>query len=333
MLESNDTQQKPRDELVVIVGPTAVGKTALSLKLAKQFDGEIISADSRQLYCGMDIGTAKPTVQELASVPHHLIDFLAPDADFTLVQYQEAAYRAIDDIQARDKLPLLVGGTGLYVRAVVTGMKIPRVPPNEEFRARLYDEAERYGHERLHARLAEVDPGAAAKIDARNVRRVIRALEVYEMTGKPISEQQRAAPPPYHILQIGLTMEREKLYERINARVDEMLSRGLVEEVRALVERGYDYNLPSMSGLGYRQIGMYLRGEVDYAEAVRLLKRDTRRLVKSQYSWFRRGNPNIHWFDAMTDFYEEVADLILGLMQKEEFYRRDAENAELCSRS
>jgi tRNA dimethylallyltransferase len=296
--------------LIVIVGPTAVGKTRLALRLAQEFDGEIVSADSRQVYRGMDIGTAKPTLQERARMPHHLIDVVAPDEPFTLAQYQELAYDAIGDVLDRGKAPFLVGGTGQYVRAVVEGWGIPRVPPNEELRAKLYRQAEIEGEAALHARLREVDPVAAERIDPRNVRRVVRALEVYLETGQPISELQRKKPPPYRILQIGLTMERQELYRRIDERVDGMIEEGLVEEVRGLVERGYGYDLPSMSGLGYQQIGMYLRGQVSLEEAIQLIKRHTRRFVRHQHNWFRLEDENIRWFDVLSDSYGEIRELV-----------------------
>jgi len=294
--------------LIVIVGPTAVGKTRLSLRLAQEFDGEIVSADSRQVYRGMDIGTAKPTLEERRRLPHHLIDVAAPDESFTLAQYQELAYHAVGDVLARSKVPFLVGGTGQYVRAVVEGWGIPRVPPNEELRAELYRQAEIEGEETLHSRLREVDPAAAERIDPRNVRRVVRALEVYLETGQPISDLQRKKPPPYRILQIGLTMERQELYRRIDERVDKMIDGRLVEEVRGLVERGYDYDLPSISGLGYQQIGMYLLGQVSLEEAIQLIKRHTRRFVRHQYNWFRLGDEGIRWFDVLTDAYGEIRD-------------------------
>ena len=296
--------------LIVIVGPTAVGKTRLALRLAQEFDGEIVSADSRQVYRGMDIGTAKPTLEERRRVPHHLIDVVAPDETFTLAQYQELAYEAIDDVLARNKVPFLVGGTGQYVRAAVEGWGIPRVPPKEGLRAELYRQAEIEGEEALHARLREVDPVAAQRIDPCNVRRVVRALEVYLETGQPISELQRKKPPPFRILQIGLTMERQELYRRIDERVDRMIEEGLVEEVRGLVELGYSYDLPSMSGLGYQQIGMYLRGQVNLEEAIQLIKHHTRRFVRHQYNWFRLNDESIRWFDALRDPYGEIRQCV-----------------------
>ncbi len=313
MKHSEISQKHP--PLVAIVGPTAVGKTRLSLHLAQEFDGEIVSADSRQVYRGLDIGTAKPTLEERHRVPHHLIDVVAPADAFTLAQYQGLAYDAIGDVLARGKVPFLVGGTGQYVRAVVEGWGIPRVPPNEELRAGLYRQAEIEGEEVLHARLREADPAAAERIDPRNVRRVVRALEVYLETGQPISQLQRKKPPPYHILQIGLTMERQELYRRIDERADRMIEGGLVGEVRGLVERGYGYDLPSMSGLGYQQIGMYLRGQVSLEEAVQLIKRHTRRFVRHQYNWFRLNDEDIRWFDAFSDRYGEIREYVAAFLK------------------
>jgi tRNA dimethylallyltransferase len=285
-------------KLLVIVGPTAVGKTALAITLGQRFRGQVISADSRQVYCHMDIGTAKPTPAERAAVPHHLVDVVTPDEDLTLAHYLRMAQAAILDVASQGDLPMLVGGTGLYVRALLEGWTVPEVPPDEALRARLYAQAERVGHETLHARLAEVDPAAAARIDERNVRRVIRALEVYEHTGRPISDLQRKEPPGYPLLQIGLTMPREQLYRRIDQRVERMLAQGLVAEVRGLVERGYHYDLPSMSALGYAEIGRYLRGEISLQEAVALIKRHTRRFVRQQFNWFRLSDPEINWHSA-----------------------------------
>ncbi len=292
--------------LVAIVGPTAVGKSALALRLANDLPVEIVSADSRQIYRGMDVGTAKPTALERQRVRHHLLDIVEPDQPLTLAQYQALAYAAIDDIQRRKRIPLLVGGTGLYVRAVLDGLNIPRVKPDAALREKLYAEADEQGCEVLHARLHDLDPAAAERIDARNVRRVVRALEVCYQLGKPISALQNAAAPPYRMLRIGLGMPRPDLYRRIDRRVERMLKAGLIEEVRCLVEHGYGDRLPSMSGIGYRQIGMYLRGEVSLEEAVALIKRSTRRFVRQQANWFRQDDPRIEWLDASKPVFEAV---------------------------
>ncbi|MDW8099057.1 MAG: tRNA (adenosine(37)-N6)-dimethylallyltransferase MiaA [Anaerolineae bacterium] len=296
--------------LVAIIGPTAVGKTALSIELALAINGEIVSADSRQIYRYMDIGTAKPTPAERARVPHHLLDVVDPDQPMTLAEYQRLAYAAIEDIHRRGRVPLLVGGTGLYVRAVLEGLRIPEVPPDPKLRARLEAEARALGAEALHARLAALDPVAAARVDPRNVRRVIRALEVCLHAGRPISELQEAAPPPYRILRIGLTRPRRELYARIDARVDAMIAAGLMEEVRSLLARGYGPELPAMSGLGYRQICRYLAGEQTLEEAIREIKRKTRRFVHQQQTWFRPDDPRIHWFDLSQTPYEAIEQFV-----------------------
>ncbi len=303
-----------RIRLLVIVGPTAVGKTALSLDLAEALNGEIISADSRQIYRQMDIGTAKATPEEQARAPHHLIDIVDPDQVLTLAEYQALAYRTIEDIASRGHLPMLVGGTGQYVAAVLEGWRIPEVAPQMELRAELEAQAAAEGSEALHARLAALDPLAASRIDHRNVRRVIRALEVCLTTGQPISELQRKDPPPYEVVQIGVTRPRPVLYERIDRRVDAMVAAGLVDEVRRLVEAGYSFDFPSMTGLGYRQIGQYLSGEVTLDEAVALVKKGTRRFVQQQYNWFRLPDPHIRWFDPDASSPGEVISRIVSEM-------------------
>ena len=290
-----------RKPLLVIVGPTAVGKSALSIRLAQDFEGEIVSADSRQIYRGLDIGADKPTLQQRALAPHHLLDVVDPDEVLSLAQFQELAYQAIDSIQARRRLPILVGGTGQWIWAMVEGWGVPRVPPDAGLRAKLAAEAARVGQAALHTQLAAVDPEAAQKIDPRNLRRVIRALEVYQVTGLPISQHQRKQAPPYRLLIIGLTRPRDELYRRIDQRIEQMMARGLLAEVQRLVEAGYSWQQPAMSGLGYRQIGQFLRGEVTLTEAVALIKKETRRFVRQQYNWFRLDDVRINWFDLSTE--------------------------------
>jgi tRNA dimethylallyltransferase len=303
-------------DLLTIVGPTAVGKTALSLHLAQALDGEIVSADSRLFYRGMDVGTAKPTAEERARADHHLIDIADPDETVGLAEFQEQAYAATDAVHARGRLPLLVGGTGQYVRAVVQGWCVPRVSPDPDLRAELEAQAEQKGHAALHARLAQLDPAAAAKIDPRNVRRVIRALEVCLITGQPISEQQGKQPPPYHIKQIGLTMEREALYARADERIEAMMVAGLEDEVRRLVEAGYGWELPAMSGLGYVQFKPYFTGEATLEEVVEEIKRATRRFIRHQYNWFRPSDPAIQWFDAVETPLVEIESAIKTWLDK-----------------
>lgn len=296
--------------LVAIVGPTAVGKSELAMELALALDGEVVSADSRQIYRFMDIGTAKPSREEQRLVRHHLVDIVDPDQEYTLADFQRGAYAAIDNILRRGKLPLLVGGTGLYVRAVLEGLIIPRIPPDPEFRRQMEERARIEGAESLHKELFIVDPVAASKIDPRNVRRVIRALEVYHHTGRPISELQKAKPPPYDVLIIGLTCSREELYRRIDERVHWQIANGLVEETRRLVAMGYSYSLPSMSGLGYRQIGMYVRGEVTLEKAIDLIKTETHRFARQQYTWFRLDDPKIHWIERGPDGQKQALELV-----------------------
>ncbi len=301
--------------LVVVVGPTAVGKSALAMELAPRFGGEIVSADSRQVYRYMDIGTAKPTLEERARVRHHLVDVVYPDEEFNVSHFQPMAYQAIGDIHRRGRLPLLVGGTGLWVWAVVEGMLIPRVPPQPEWRRQMEARAASEGAEVLYRELLAVDPAAARRIEPRNVRRIIRALEVYHATGQPISWHQRRQPPPYSVLTIGLTVERAELYRRIDERVETQIRQGLVEETRRLAEMGYGWNLPSMSGLGYRQIGLYLRGEATLPEAIQILKHDTHRFARQQYTWLRPRDPRILWLAAEPGAVERASELVAGFLR------------------
>lgn len=300
-------------KLFVLLGPTAVGKTEIALRLAEDLSRrgracEIVSADSRLIYRGMDIATAKPTRAEQARVPHHLIDVVAPDEELTLAEYQQRAYAAIDDIFARGNLPLLVGGTGLYIRAVVEGYKIPRVPPNPARRA----EWEQLPAPELYARLQELDAEIAQTILPNNTRRIIRALEVIEATGEKMSAQQTRHPPPFPVIQIGLSLPRPLLYARVDARIDKMMEQGLVDEVRGLVARGYAFTLPSMTGLGYREIGAYLSGEISLDEAVQLLKSNTRKFIRHQANWFRPSDPNIHWFDLSAQDYAAIREFVFS---------------------
>jgi tRNA dimethylallyltransferase len=284
--------------LTVILGPTAVGKTGLAIEMAQALSGEIVGADSRQIYRYMDIGTAKPTPEQRQLIPHHIIDVVDPDENLGLAHYQRMAYTAINDIHQRGRLPLLVGGTGQYITAVVEGWSIPEVPPNAALREELETFAAEHGSETLHRRLQQVDPAAAAATHHRNVRRVIRALEVYLETGTPISELQRKQPPPYHIIQYGLFMERERLYQRADLRLDQMLEQGFVDEVRDLLRRGYDRKLPSMSGLGYAQIAAHLLDGIPLEEAVSITRTATHDFIRRQMTWFRGHDTGIHWYNA-----------------------------------
>jgi len=300
-----------KNHLVVVVGPTGAGKSRYALFLASKYNGEIIGADSRQIYRYMDIGTAKPTKREQALVPHHLIDIADPDKDFSLADYRQLAEKAIHDIQQRGKLPFLVGGTGQYIKAVLEGWQIPEVAPDSRFRCDLEEKAAHGQAGALYQELSQLDPEAAGKIDPRNVRRVIRALEVIKTTGAPFSQQQKKIPPDYKTIIIGLTAARPELYRRVNARVDEMISAGLIEEVKTLINKGYHPDLPAMSGIGYRQIIAFLQGEMTLPAAVENIKVETHRYIRHQYNWFRLRDEKISWFDINDgDIDKYMADMV-----------------------
>lgn len=297
--------------LVVVIGPTGVGKTALSLRLCTRFGGEVVSADSRQVYRGMDVGTAKATAAERAVVPHHLLDIRNPDEVLTAAEYQQLAYGTIGDIQRRGRVPVLVGGTILYVRAVVEGLRIPAAPPDPELRAALEAELATAGLGALVRRLQEVDPAAAAVVDLHNPRRVLRALEIFLTTGQSKVELEGAAPPPYRVLLLALTRDRAELHRRIDVRVEEMVAQGLVEETRRLLAAGYSPTLPAMTSLGYREITAYLAGALSLAEAVARIKVETHRYVRHQMTWLRKL-PGVHWFDLDRTAPEEVEEFVAG---------------------
>lgn len=300
--------------LVAIVGPTGIGKSRLALQLAQCFHGEIVGADSRQVYRYMDIGTAKPCIEERALIPHYLVDIVSPNEDFSLAQYQRLAYQSINDIQNRGKLPLLVGGSGLYVWAVLEGWEIPEVAPSNEFRRSLEEKVAAGRLPELLKELAAVDPVAAQKIDPRNIRRVIRALEVHKTTGAPISRLQKKGPPPYETVIIGLTADRAELYRRVDSRIEWMIEKGLVEEVKRLLDMGYSPSLSAMSGIGYKQIVMYLNGEMTLAEVIQKIKVETHRFVRHQYNWFRLNDERIMWLDIEKQPEKEIAVLMERFM-------------------
>ncbi|MDR7418346.1 MAG: tRNA (adenosine(37)-N6)-dimethylallyltransferase MiaA [Armatimonadota bacterium] len=283
--------------LAVLCGPTAVGKTAVAVVLAESLRAEIICADSRTIYRGMDIGTAKPTPEERQRVPHHLLDLADPVDVFTLADYQRAGRVVLDGIWARGRLPLIVGGSGLYIRALVDDLAIPAVAPDPVLRAALEADERRQGRGHLHARLAALDPVAASRIHPHNTRRVIRALEVTLRTGQPISAQQRRRGPVGPVAIVGLTMERAALHGRIEARIREQLNAGLADEVRRLRASGVPATAPAMQGLGYKEMAGWLAGDYGYDDAVRRLERNTRHYAKRQLTWFRR-DPRIVWVDA-----------------------------------
>ncbi|MBM4447168.1 MAG: tRNA (adenosine(37)-N6)-dimethylallyltransferase MiaA [Chloroflexi bacterium] len=300
--------------LVAVIGPTAVGKSQLALSLARDFDGEIVNADSRQVYRHMNIGTAKPNHTELSLVRHHLIDIINPDESFSLAIYQKLALEAIENIQQRQKLPLLVGGSGLYVWSIIEGWKIPPVAPDVELRHSLEMRAKEEGGYTLYQELQKIDPVAAIKIMPTNLRRIIRALEICRATGQHASQLWQKQPPQYPILIIGLTMQRENLYRRIDSRVDEMIKQGLVDEVTDLMAKGYSLDLSSMSGIGYKQIGMFLQDKLDLPTAVQQMKYETHRYVRRQYAWLHLDDIRIHWLNEYDDIQKETTDLVSSFL-------------------
>ena len=283
--------------VLVVVGPTGVGKSRLALELAQELGGEVINADSRQVYRYMDIGTGKPGPQDRALVPHHLTDIVDPDQEFSLALFQPLAYHAIEEALQRTKLPILVGGTGQYVWGVVEGWQVPRVPPDSAFRQEMEERARREGFGPLYDELKALDAERASRIDPRNVRRTIRALELARAGGRGRGKM----PPPYRFLIIGLTAPRRELYARIDGRVDDMIGRGWVEEVRALLDRGYSPSLPAFSSVGYREMVGYLKGELALPEAVQRIKYATHRFARRQFAWFRLADPRISWLEATGD--------------------------------
>ncbi|MDD7769985.1 tRNA (adenosine(37)-N6)-dimethylallyltransferase MiaA [Suipraeoptans intestinalis] len=296
---------------VVLAGPTAVGKTELSISLAKKLDAEIISADSMQVYRQMNIGSAKITREEMQGIPHHLIDVLDPDEEFHVVRFQEMAKKAMEEIYARGRLPLLVGGTGFYIQALLYDIDFQAAGESEEIRSSLLKEAREKGNQVLHDRLRQVDEASALAIHPNNVKRVIRALEFYLTTGRQISRhnaEQKKRQSPYDFRYIVLHARREELYRRIDLRVDRMVEAGLVEEVRALRDQGYTKEMVSMQGLGYKEILDYLEGNSSLSEAVYRIKRDTRHFAKRQLTWFRR-EPDVIWVDKTELGYREDAVL------------------------
>lgn len=281
--------------LVAIVGPTASGKSAIALELARRLGGEIVNADSRQIYRGMDIGTAKPTLEERRSVRHHLYDIVDPADDYSLALYKQDVRATLEQLWQRDTFGWLVGGTGQYVWALIEDWQVPEVPPDPGLRQSLYDVAAKSGAETLHERLRAVDPVAAERIDARNVRRVIRALEVHHHTGVPISEWQTKGKPDFEYLLFGIDVPRDELDARIDRRVEAMFEAGFIHEVRALLDGGVPADAPAMSSIGYSEVIRHLDGELSLDEAKEHTKRATRRLARRQLQWFRRDDRRIQW--------------------------------------
>ncbi len=299
----------------MIVGPTASGKTDLSLKLAGSLNAEIVSADLRLFYRGMDIGTAKPSPYDRARIPHHLIDVADPDQTWTLSLFQQAAMEVIQDINQRGKIALLVGGTGQYIQAVLQGWSPPATPPDMALRAKLENRVIKDGYAQLHEELRQVDPQAAEKIDPRNYRRTIRALEVFHLTGKKFSELRRQSSSPYNPLTIGLSRPRPELYTRIDSRIESMFSQGLLEEVRTLLSKGYSASLPSMSSIGYWECAQVLQGTLTIEQAKVNMRRRTRVFVRRQANWFKADDPGIHWFPVMDNYEKDILQLVKDFLQ------------------
>jgi tRNA dimethylallyltransferase len=307
--------------LILLIGPTAVGKTELSLQLAERLNGEIVSADSRLFYRGMDIGTAKPSLEERARVTHHLIDVADPDETWSLAVFQQKATEIIADIHARGKLPFLVGGTGQYVRAVTEGWTPPEVEPDPRLRGVLESLGDEKGIGWLHAWLEGVVAAAAAeKIDPRNVRRTVRALEVILTTGKPFSQQRGQSESPYKLLTIGLKRPRDELYQRVDERIEAMFEAGLLNEVRGLLEKGYLPELPPMSAIGYRECVQVVNGQMSVEQAKVEMRRATRVFVRRQANWFKETDPDIHWFEAGQ---ENLVNLIEELIRQQILQKRE----------
>lgn len=301
--------------LIVLTGPTAVGKTKLSISLAKAVNGEIISADSMQIYKYMDIGSAKIKPEEMENVPHYLVDELLPDEEFHIVKFQQMAKAAMEEIYAKGKIPILVGGTGFYIQAITRDIDFTEAQQEDAYRAKLEQLAEEKGAEYLHQELAKVDPKAAEEIHKNNVKRVIRALEFFHHNGTPISqhnEEQKEQVTPYNLSYFVLNAPRELLYERIEKRIDEMIEEGLLKEVIALKEKGYHRGMVSMQGLGYKEILAYLDGEMSFEEAIRILKRDTRHFAKRQLTWFRREQ-DVVWVNKDEFNYDDEKTLAFML--------------------
>lgn len=305
--------------LVAIVGPTAVGKTSLAIQLAQELKGEIVSADSMQIYKYMDIGTAKPTVEERQGIPHYMMDIIEPDESFNAALYQQGAKKAIKTIYDNNKLPILVGGSGLYVNSIVYPLDFTTATEDHELRDSLYRLVQEKGNFYLHQKLSEIDPPTGKRVHPNDIKRIVRAIEIYHLTGKPMSEHRQnlqRADIPYNLTMIGLKMDRNKLYDKINARVDHMIDLGLVDEVRSLQDMGYTKDLISMQGLGYKEIIAYLEGDFTLEEAIDILKRDTRRFAKRQFTWFKKDK-RIHWINVENfDYKDDLCEYIIKIISK-----------------
>lgn len=304
--------------LIVFLGPTASGKTDAAIQIAKRINGEIISCDSRLFYRGMDIGTAKPSLDELAMIPHHMIDIADPDQPLSLAVYQEMCEKIIDDLYQKEKIPILVGGTGQYIYSITEAWQIPKQEPDDAMRNVLEKIYKEHGYIELFRYLEVLDPIAALSIDKRNIRRVVRALEVIFMTGHKFSELKNKGTSPYHLIQMGILWPREELYRRIDQRIDQMLTDGLVNEVQGLLQKGYTPDLPGMSAIGYNEITLYIYGRLTLNEAVMLIKRKTRQFVRRQSNWFKLEDPQIYWFSPEVNMIDKMVQKINTMLSMNE---------------
>lgn len=308
-----------KPKVIVILGPTAVGKTKLSIDLAKNLNGEIISADSMQIYKYMNVGTAKPLVEEMQGITHHLIDTVTPDEDFSVAQYQERAFKYIDEILSHNKIPMVVGGTGLYINSLIYNVQFSETITDEKYRAELNDTALNKGNEYLHNMLEKIDPQAAKLIHSNDIKRIIRALEVYKCTGNTISyfnSISKSIPSKYDFIIIGLNMDRQLLYQRINNRVDLMIKDGLINEVKSLLEMGYNNRNTSMQAIGYKELIQFVEGDISLESAVDKIKQESRRYAKRQITWFKKVE-GIKWFDVTNKEYDTIYESVICYLNSE----------------
>lgn len=307
-----------KDNLCIIVGPTSIGKSDLAIDLAQKHNGEIISADSMQIYKYMNIGTAKVREEEMKDIPHHMVDIIDPDEGFTVSDFKHMAKKHIKEINSKGRLAIVVGGTGLYINSLVYNLDFAQIPPNEELRMEYEDKIEKFGNEYLHNKLMKIDKSSGEKISIKDKKRIIRALEIYDSTGRTMSEYNknfRVMNEDYNLLYIALDMDRAKLYERINNRVDIMLEKGLIDEVKSILEMGYNKDLISLKAIGYKEIIMYLENEISLEEAIELIKKASRNYAKRQLTWFRRDHRikwiNIDEYDKTIDICNNISDYIV----------------------
>jgi len=302
--------------LISIVGPTAIGKSKLGIKIAEEFNGEIVNADSRQIYIFMDIGTSKPSIKDRQKVKHHLIDIIYPDQLYSVANYKNDASAAIVDIMSRNKIPILVGGSGQYIWCILENWQIPFVEPDIIFRKEMEERAQKYGIDSLYKELKQIDPASAVKISPRNLRRIIRALEIYQKTGLRPSAVKMKRGVDYPVIIIGLTSERKYLYEIIDKRVDNMIKEGFIDEVKNLKNMGYYQDLASMSSIGYRQIYEYLNNLIGLEEAITNIKYETHRFARSQYSWFKINDERIKWFFVNDEYEDKIEYTVKEFLER-----------------